>query len=85
MRRTRASPRRFAAAPAAKASRKTPDADGQEESEVDLVVVPVRVELLAQQQRDEADERQRPRQHPGGDDERAAAAPPVAEGESARR
>jgi hypothetical protein len=67
------------------AEHEDPDADRQEHGEVDAVVGPTRVELLAQQKRDEADQRQRRGQHSGGNGEIAAATPPVARGEDPRR
>ena len=48
-------------------------ADAEEEHEVDLVVAPVRVQLLAQDQRDEADERQQAGRDPRGDRQQLAA------------
>ncbi len=42
---------------------------------------PVRVELLAQQKRQQADERQGRSERPGSDNEGAAGAPPVAWGD----
>ena len=58
-RRTRASERRSAASPAAKPERERDPAGEAEDQEVRAVVLDVRVELLAEQQRDEPDERER--------------------------
>ena len=45
-------------------------ADDPEDDEVRAVVLEVRVELRPEQQRDEADQRQRGGEHPRGDDRR---------------
>ena len=74
--RTRASPRRFAASPAAKPRANATAADDPEDDEVRAVVLEVRVELLTQQQRDEPDERQRSGDHPDDDNRRRARAVP---------
>ena len=59
-------------------------ADRQEEGEMDGVVMPTQIELVAQQKRDEADKRQRRGQYPRGDGEGgAAAAPRLTQGERA--
>jgi hypothetical protein len=49
-------------------------AHAQEQHEVDLVVAPVGIELLAQHERDEPDERQQRRDDPGEDGQRLGTA-----------